>query len=143
MDTQPIVVDANIVFAAFIADGATREIILDRGLDLRSPPWLWEEIAARYDWLLEKTNLSRSALDELLRQVRDRIIDIPQAAIEAKRETALELVGKAGRKDAPYIAAVLAVDGTLWTHDKTLANDAPIETVTTSRLLDDEADRTG
>lgn len=141
MNAEPIVVDANIVFAAFLADGATREIVLDRGLDLRNPPWLWEEVAARYDWLLEKTKLSRSALDELLRQVRDRILDIPEAAIEGKRAKALELVGDAGRKDAPYVAAVLAVDGTLWTHDKTLADEAPVDTVTTERLLE-EADRT-
>lgn len=141
MDAEPIVVDANIAFAAFIADGATREIILDRGLDLRTPPWLWEEIAGRYDWLLEKTKLSRPALDELLRQIRDRIVDIPEGAIEQQREEALELAGKAGRKDAPYIAAVLAVDGTLWTHDKTLADEAPIDTVTTGRLLE-QADRT-
>jgi predicted nucleic acid-binding protein len=141
MDTDPIVVDANVVFAAFIADGSTREIVLDRGLDLRSPAWLWEEVAGRYDWLLQKTNLSAAALDELLRQTRDRIVDIPEASIEQEREEALELAGKAGRKDAPYIAAVLAVDGRLWTHDNTLADEAPVRTVTTGGLLD-EADRT-
>lgn len=136
MDPDPIVVDASIVFAAFIQDGATREIILDRELDLRTPPWLWEEVVARYEWLLEKTKLSRSALDELLRQIRDQIIDIPEAAIEAERDEALERVSKSGRKDAPYVAAVLAVGGTLWTHDKKLAEEADVDTVTTARLLD-------
>src|SRR3990170_2929035 len=97
----PIVVDANIVFAAFIRDGATREIILDRELDLRSPPWLWGEVAARYGWLQEKTGLPAPVLDELLRQLRDRITDIPEPAIEAHREEALKRVGAAGRKDAP------------------------------------------
>ena len=133
---KPIVVDANVVFAAFLRDGATREIILDRELDLRSPPWLWEEIAARYPWLLERTRLTRPALDELLRQVRDRIADIPEAAIQAKREEALKRVPRAGRKDAPYVAAVLAVDGVLWTHDARLAKEADVETVTTAQLLD-------
>lgn len=134
---KPIVVDANIVFAAFLRDGATREIILDRDLDLRTPPWLWEEVAGRYDWLLDKSGLPRPALDELLRQIRDRIIDIPEAAIQARRDDALAQVPKSGRKDAPYVAAVLAVDGVLWTHDAELAEEAPVETVTTERLLDE------
>lgn len=125
------------MFAAFIRDGATREIILDRDLDLRTPPWLWDEVVERYDWLLEKTNLSRPALDELLRQIRAAIIEIPEAAIEAERENAIARVTKSGRKDAPYVAAVLAVGGTLWTHDKTLAEEADVDTVTTARLLDE------
>lgn len=137
MSSAPIVVDANVVFAAFLRDGATRELVLARGLDLRSPPWLWEEVVDRYDWLQGKTHLSEPALDELLRQVRDRIVDIPAAAIEAEREAALEAVDAAGRKDAPYVAAVLAVDGVLWTQDKTLAAEAPVETVTTEALLED------
>lgn len=123
------------MFAAFIRDGATREIILDRELDLRTPPWLWEEVIERYPWLLEKTNLSRPVLDELLRQIRERIVDIPEATIEAHREPALAQVGKAGLKDAPYVAAVLAVDGRLWTHDTTLAAEVEVETVTTGELL--------
>ncbi len=132
-------VDANVVFAAFIRDGATRELILDRGLDLRSPPWLWEEVAARYTWLEEKTGLRPSALDELLRQVRDRIVDIPAPSIEGHREEALRHVDASGRKDAPYVAAVLAVGGVLWTHDKTLAEEAPLDTVTTGRLLEESS----
>jgi predicted nucleic acid-binding protein len=130
-----LVVDANIVLSALIRDGATREIILDRGMDLRSPPWLWEEIAGRYEWLQNKSCLSAPALDELLRQIRARITDIPAALIEEQREKALARVGKSGRKDAPYVAAVLAVRGTLWTHDKKLRSEARIATTTTADLL--------
>lgn len=132
---RPIVIDANIVFAAFLRDGATRELILDRGLDLRTPPWLWEEVAGRYAWLRRKSGLSAPALDELLRQLRTRVIDIPAPAIEAHRKEALRRTTKAGRKDAPYVAAVLAVDGVLWTHDATLAHDAKVPTITTAQLL--------
>jgi predicted nucleic acid-binding protein len=133
---KPVVVDANIVFAAFIRDGATRELILDRGLDLRSPPWLWDEVAARYAWLLQKSGLSPPVLDELLRQVRTRIADVPEELILAHKAEAIKRAGKSGKKDAPYIAAVLAVQGVLWTHDEQLARDGRIETVTTKELLD-------
>ena len=133
---RPIVVDANILFAAFLRDGTTRELILDRGLDLRSPPWLWEEVAARYEWLLGKGGLSRPAQDELLRQLRGRIIDIPAAAIVGQKDEALRRVRRSGRKDAPYIAAVLAVEGILWTHDAKLAKLTKVPTVTTAVLLE-------
>lgn len=133
--TKPIVIDANIVFAAFIKDGATREIILDRGLDLRSPPWLWEEVAARYDWILEKSKSPETLLDQLLRQVRARITDVPEDLILMHKEEALKRTGKAGKKDAPYIAAVLAVDGVLWTHDGPLQRAGQVETITTKQLL--------
>ena len=132
---QPIVVDADIVFAAFLRDGATRELILDRDLDLRCPSWLWDEVIARYDWLLIKSRLSRPALDELLRQLRQRIVDIPEGVIVAQREEALRRVGRTGRKDAPYVAAVLAIGGVLWTHDARLARAAFVETITTAQLL--------
>lgn len=132
---RPIVVDANIVFAAFIRDGATRELILDRGLDLRSPPWLWDEVATRYDWLRTKSGLDRASLDELLRQVRSRIADIPAGLIEAHRADAIARTKKSGRKDAPYVATVLAVDGVLWTHDTKLAKEGFVPTVTTAALL--------
>lgn len=133
---KPVVVDANIVFAAFIRDGATRELILDRGLDLRSPPWLWDEVAARYGWLLEKSGLSPPVLDELLRQVRTRIADVPEELILLHKAEAIKQAGKSGKKDAPYIAAVLAVQGVLWTHDEQLAKEGRIDTITTKDLLD-------
>lgn len=132
---KPIVVDANIVFAAFIRDGATRELILDMGLDLRSPPWLWDEIVGRYEWLRVKTGLAPAALDELLRLVRTRIADVPAALIEQHREEALARTRRSGRKDAPYVAAVLAVEGVLWTHDEALAAEGYVPTVTTADLL--------
>lgn len=133
---KPIIIDANIVFAAFIRDGATRELILDRGLDLRSPPWLWDEVAARYGWLLEKSGLSPPVLDELLRQIRTRIANVPEEIILAHKAEAIKRAGKSGKKDAPYIAAVLAVQGVLWTHDEQLAHDGRVETVTTKELID-------
>ena len=132
---KPIVVDANIVFAAFLRDGATRELILDRALDLRSPPWLWDEVAARYDWLRTKTGLPAPSLDELLRQVRSRIADVPAALIEQHRAEALQRTRRSGRKDAPYVAAVLAVGGVLWTHDDVLAAEGYVPTVSTADLL--------
>lgn len=132
---MPIVVDANVVFAAFLRDGKTRELILDRGLDLRTPPWLWDGVAARYAWIQQKTGLPRRALDELLMQLRDRITDIPAVAIEVHRQAAIRRTKRSGRKDAPYVAAVLAVDGVLWTHDARLAREAGVPTVTTADLL--------
>lgn len=132
---RPIVVDANIVFAAFLRDGTSRRLILDRGLDLCTPPWLWDEVVARYEWLQAKTKLPRAALDELLRQLRDRIADIPTQAIEAHRDEALRRVKRSGRKDAPYVAAVLAVEGVLWTQDGALAREAGGPVITTQGLL--------
>ncbi len=132
---RPIVVDANVVSAAFIRDGRTREIILDRDLDLRTPPWLWEELAGRHDVLAAKTGLNPAAMDELLRQLRARIADIPGEAIERRRETALRRMVRSGRKDAPYVAAVLAVHGVLWTQDARLKEDAKVPTITTEDIL--------
>lgn len=131
---KPIVVDANIVVAALLRDGTTRELILDRGLDLRSPPWLWEEVAARYALLEKRSGLARAALDELLRLLRDRIADIPAPLIEAHKADALRRTRRAGAKDAPYIAATLAVDGVLWTHDTALAKEGLVPTVSTRDL---------
>lgn len=133
---RPIVIDANIVFAAFIRDGATREIILNREWDLRSPSWLWEEVVNRYTWLQAKSHLEARPLEELFRQLRHRITEIPDALVVAKKQEALKRIGKAGKKDAPYFAATLAVDGILWTHDTNLKNHAGIETITTSELLE-------
>lgn len=127
-----LVVDANIVIAALIRDGPTRELILDRDLDLRSPSWLWDEIAARRDLLREKTHLPDRALDVLEAVLQASIQTIPDAAIVAHIPAAMDL---ADPSDVAYAAAVLAIDGTLWTHDQALIDTATYPTITTAGLL--------
>jgi len=132
--SAPIVVDANIVLAALLKQGLTREIILDRGLDLRAPPWLWGELANRRAWLKSRLHVSDSVIDDFVRLLQSRITEIPMALLELHREEAVRRVGKSGLKDAPCVAAVMAVRGVLWTHDATLAKEGRVPTITTKGL---------
>ncbi|KYC49291.1 MAG: hypothetical protein AMQ74_01444 [Candidatus Methanofastidiosum methylothiophilum] len=57
-----LVVDANIVFAAFIKDSKTREILISNKYVLYAPEFLQFEINNHVDYLQDKIGLTNSEL---------------------------------------------------------------------------------
>lgn len=135
MTEAPLVVDANVLFSALLRDSTTRRLILDGGLDLYAPVWLWEEADARRDFLLRKSRLPPAVFDGVWAALRERIETIPVAAMVAHAGEARRRCRDAGAKDAPYVACALAVDGAIWTHDGALRREAGVPVVTTAELL--------
>lgn len=132
----PVVVDANVLFAALIADGTTRHLLLHAGLDLRSPATIWDEFDRNRGELVAKSRTTEAAFDLLVDLLRDRIADVPLAAVRPHLDDAVDALGPAHRLDAPYVACAMAVGGTLWSQDKALGERAPVPVVATAEVVE-------
>lgn len=126
--------DANVLFSALLREGTTRHLILHAGLDLHTPADLWEEFERNRAYLVGKSGASEGSFDLLLEALRARIADVPMEVIRPHLNVALRRLGPADRLDAPYVAAALAIEGAVWSHDKRLARKARVRVVTTAEL---------
>lgn len=131
----PLVVDANVLFSALLRDGTTRHLLLYGGLDLHTPDAIWDELERNRGCLVKKSRATEAAFDLLLDALRDRIGGIPVALVRDRMDEAIEIVGEKDRLDAPYVAATLALDATLWTNDTRLAGTRRVRVVTTAEVV--------
>lgn len=137
----PLVVDANVLLAALLRDGTTRHLILFGGLDLHAPRVVWDELERNRDELLTRSGAPAEALDVLVRLLRDNIAEVREEVLDPNRREAERRVGRRDRLDAPYVAAVLALGGTLWSHDKRLAGKAGVPVVSTKELFAEHGEK--
>lgn len=132
----PTVVDANVLFAALLRDSTTRHLLLYGDLELHTPDHIWDEFERNRQHLLEKSRATEPAFDLLVESLDARLADIAPQVIEPHLDDALEAIGESHELDAPYVAAAVAIDGSLWTHDKRLQDRAPVPVLTTSDVVD-------
>lgn len=130
-----LVVDANILFSALLRDSSTRRLLLHAGLDLYTPAWLWHKMERNRAYLVGKSHATNASFDLLVQSLADRIRDLPDAVLRPHMHEALRRVGADGRLDAPYVAAAIAIDARIWTHDATLAQRAGVPVVVTADLI--------
>lgn len=131
----PVVVDANVLFGALLRDGTTRQLLLYGGLNLYTPPTIWAEFERNRAYLLKKSRATEAAFDLLLGVLRDRIGEVPLRRIRERMAEAAASLGPGNPIDAPYVAAALALDATLWTQDKELKAKAPVPVVSTEDVV--------
>lgn len=130
-----LVVDANALFGALLRDSTNRNLILHGQLDLHAPEWLWDELERNRAFLVKKSGAPDAAFDLLIEGLQDHVRSIPLATIEPHMETALERLDEEDEFDAPYVAAALAIEGGIWSHDKTLGTNAGVPVYTTGEIL--------
>lgn len=128
----PIVVDANVLFSALLRDSTTRHLLFYGSLNLHTPNHIWGEFKRNRPYLLKKSHATNAAFDLLLDELKELISDIPRPLIRGCMDEVRASTGRIGDLDAPYVAAALALDATLWTQDKRLREAAPVPTVTTA-----------
>jgi predicted nucleic acid-binding protein len=132
---RPIIVDASVLFSALLRDRTTRLLLLHGGFGLHTPPNIWDELERNRQYLVQKSGATERAFDALLQSLRGRVSAIPLPLIERHMDRALKALGEEDRLDAPYVASAMALDRTLWTHDKRVKLRAPILVVTTSEVV--------
>lgn len=128
-----LVVDANIIFAALIRDGATLELFLEPELRLFGPEFLFEEIGKHKTELARKTRLGQGELEQLLILMRHRMTIVP-------KEEFVHYLEKAERispdpYDAVYPALAMRLDILIWSNDKKLKEQTAVRIYSTKDLL--------
>lgn len=133
-----LVIDANILVAAFIKDATTRELLLDDSLELIAPEHLLTETKhlLEYPRIRKRLKLNDDDLAELVSAVFSRIAFVPEKIFLSSTKQALLLV--AHPEDAPYAALALAFDIPIWSNDSALKemSSSKIKVITTTELID-------
>ncbi len=133
-----LVVDANILFAALIKDGLTRQILLLRTpfpLTLFTTAFIKEETVKHLGYLASKTKSTESeiltAFTELL--FTAKVVIIPEDEIRPYFAEALKL--SPDEYDMQYFAVALFKKCPIWSNDSRLAKQSKVQVVNTKEIL--------
>ena len=122
-----LILDANIVMAALIADSTTRKILFLSDLEFISLKFLKSEINKHKAELLNKMHVTESELQEAIDLVMNRIEIIEDAAVKSKLSEAKEIMNNIDPDDAKYVALALAVENDgIWSDDNHFTKQSKI-----------------
>lgn len=112
-----LVVDANVLIAAFLRSALTRELLLHDQLSLATPEFGLIETRQilRSAKMLKRLHLSQAEFDTLWTYLVGRIDVIARVKYQAAIPEARRLISDP--KDAPYVACALTLDAPVWSND--------------------------
>ncbi len=131
-----LVLDTNILIAALIKDSITREILLHPEIECFVSEFLLDEVDSFKDEILRKSGLSKDNFEELLENIKEKLIFIPDEEIYHKEE-AQRIMASIDNKDSVFIALALTTknDG-IWSEDKHFEKQKCIKVWKTKDLIE-------
>lgn len=128
------VVDANVVIAALLKDGKTRQIIVSEKFSLISPDYLLDELEKNKSYILKKAMISNEEFQIVTTLLLKHIKIIPYEEYKIKFRVAKELITDV--KDVAYVACYLSLNCEgVWTNDSDFKEIGAIKVVGTDYLL--------
>lgn len=128
--------DANVLIAAFLRDSTVRRIVTLAGLHLLVPEFIFEEFDRHRLALGRRAGLSPEESRALLERLRRHFVVVPADLVAASFPGARRVLRGIDERDAPYVAAALAVpcDG-IWSDDPHLKAQRTVPCLTTRELV--------
>jgi len=114
-----VIVDSNRIISALIKEGVSRKILSSKNIEFFTVDYVMKEINKYKAVILEKSAMSKEQVDTLFSLVMENINIVPEEDIKSNMKKALVIMKDIDAKDAPFIAAALAIpnDG-IWSHDR-------------------------
>src|SRR3989338_1562779 len=114
-----VIVDSNRIISALIKEGVSRKILSSKNIEFSTVDYVMGEISKYKPMILKKSSMSKAEVDTLFSLVMENVNIIHEEDIKANMKPALEIMKDIDTKDAPFIAAALAIpnDG-IWSHDR-------------------------
>ncbi len=131
-----LVVDANVLLAAFVKDATTRHLLLDTRLHLYAPEHLLSEMFRHLhhsSGLRKRIRISALEIQELFYLLTQSIETLTKESYNPWMPRALKLAPH--QEDAPYLAVALALDVAIWSNDKGLKDQSEVKVYSTHELL--------
>lgn len=129
-----LIIDANILIAAFLKSAITRELLFDDEIALFTPEYFSLEVSntiKKEKFLRRRIGLTKEEIEELLVYLLSPIKIIPQEEYnffieEAKQQVPVD--------DAPYLALALSLKIPVWSNDSAFKKQSLVKVYTTSEL---------
>jgi predicted nucleic acid-binding protein len=129
-----LVIDTNIIIAALLKKGTTRNLVFSSLLSLYAPEHITREIAKYKHELMEKAGMDSDSFDAALSIVLSQISIIPRSAFSRRLEEAVRICSQ-HPEDTPFVALAVHLNIPVWTHDKAFSKHKEIKTISTEELL--------
>lgn len=114
-----MIVDASVVIAALMADGAVRHALLHTPVALVAPAYIREEVDRHVPAIVKRSGLPEASIREALGQLFARIQLIPSGLDGAALETARAACVKAKAVgDEEYVALAMTTGESIWSLDE-------------------------
>lgn len=132
-----LVLDTNILIAAFLKVSVSRALLLHPALEFLLPEYAMEEIFRHKAMLCRRIGLLPEAFDLLLQLLLDRTVIVPADEIRPYLHQARFLMGARDPDDLPFVALALARENQgIWSNDKDFDRLGHIKIWKTSDLLE-------
>jgi predicted nucleic acid-binding protein len=130
-----LVVDANVVISALIADSKTRELIVTLDPDLLTPAFVHDEVGNYEDLIVEKSGMEPQRVQQFVDLLFQYIEVVPPAEFHPQIEEAEAAIGQTDPDDVLYVACALATDADIWSDDSDFDEQDAIETHSTTDVI--------
>jgi predicted nucleic acid-binding protein len=131
-----LVVDANVVISALIADSKTRELIVTLDPDLSTPEFVHDEIEKYESLIVEKSGMGPERVTQFVDLLFQYIEVVPADEFYPYIEAADAAIGETDPDDVLYVACALAGNAGIWSDDSDFDEQDVVETYSTSDVID-------
>ena len=130
-----LVLDANVVISALIADSKTRELIVTLEPDLLTPAFVHDEIGNYEDLIVEKFGMEPDRVAQFVDLLFQYIEVVPADDFYPAIERADDAIGDTDPDDVLYLACAIASDAAIWSDDSDFDEQNMVETYSTSDVI--------
>ena len=130
-----LVVDANVVISALIADSKTRELIVTLEPDLLTPEFVYEEIENYTELIVEKSGMNPERVTKFVDLLFQHIEVVPASKFYPYIEEADAAIGETDPDDVLYVACALAGDAAIWSDDTDFDEQDVVEVYSTTDVI--------
>ena len=131
-----LVVDANVVISALIADSKTRELIVTLEPDLLTPEFVHDEIENYGELIVEKSGMTPDRVAQFIDLLFQYIEAVPASDFYPYIEEADAAIGDTDPDDVLYVACALTTNADIWSDDSDFKEQDVVEAHTTSDVID-------
>jgi predicted nucleic acid-binding protein len=131
-----LVVDANVVISALIADSKTRELIVTLEPDLLTPAFVHKEINNYEELIAEKSGMERQRVRQFVDLLLQYIEVVPAEEFYPAIQEANDAIGGTDPDDVLYVACALARNAAIWSDDGDFEEQAVVDVYATSDVVD-------
>lgn len=130
-----LVIDANVVISALIADSKTRELIVTLEPDLLTPEFVHDELENYTELIVDKSGMHPDRVTQFIDLLFQYIEVVPASTFHPYTEEADAAIGETDPDDVLYVACALASDADIWSDDTDFDEQDIVKTRSTTDVI--------
>lgn len=130
-----LVVDANVLVSALIADSKTRELVVTLEPNLLTPEIVHNELETHEDLIVEKSGMDRDRVRQFVELLFGHVRTVPVEDFHQYIEQAESAIGETDPDDVLYLACALGCEAAIWSDDADFDEQDLVPVFTTSEVV--------